>query len=70
MTYGYPIDYIPFWRNCNLETHLYQFRYVLWTDFFWEVDLYRNEVHAVTGAEFCKSGGTTRKLNLGLRVEK
>jgi hypothetical protein len=70
MTYGYPIDYIPFWRNCNLETHLYQFRYVLWTDFFWEVDLYRNEVHAVTGADFCKPGGTTRKLNLGLRVEK
>ena len=70
LTYGNPIDYIPFWRNCNLETHLYQFRYILWTDFFWEVDLFRNEVREVTGAEFCKPGGTTKKLNLGLRVEK
>jgi hypothetical protein len=70
LTYGYPIDYIPFWRNCNLETHLYQFRYILWTDFYWEVDLFRNEVHSVTGTDFCKPGGTTKKLNLGLRVEK
>jgi hypothetical protein len=70
LTYGHPIDYIRFWRICNLETHLYQFRYTLWTDFYWEADTFKEELREVRGADFCKSGGSARKIDPKVRVEK
>ncbi len=70
VSYDQAIDYPLFWRVCKLESHLYQFRYVLWSDFFWQVDTFKKQVSRMSGVELCKVGGTASPLPFTVQVEK
>jgi hypothetical protein len=70
LTYGKPIFHLPFWWVCKRESFLYQMRYVLWQDFFWQVDIFRKEADRVSGGKFCSAEGSAAKLPLTVTVEK
>jgi hypothetical protein len=65
-----PIFHLPFWWVCRLESYLYQIRYVLWQDFFWQVDLFKREAVKVSNGKLCTPGGEATKLPVAVTVEK
>ncbi|MCX6554605.1 MAG: hypothetical protein NTZ12_06255 [Candidatus Aminicenantes bacterium] len=70
LAYDKPIFHLPFWWVCKLESHLYQIRYVLWQDFFWQVDIFKKEVEKISGGKFCSTEGSATKLPGQMTVEK
>ncbi len=70
LAYEKPICHLPFWWVCRLESYLFQIRYVLWQDFFWQVDIFKKKVDKVSGGKFCTPGGDIEKLPMQVTVEK
>ena len=70
LAYGNPIYHMPFWWVCKREAHLYQIRYVLWQDFFWQVDTFKKEAARVSDGKFCSTEGNAAKLPAQVTVEK
>ena len=55
------------WKLCRMKPNVYQLQHVSWSGVFWEVDTMSREVYEISGAAFCKKGGTDR--DTGIRVE-
>jgi hypothetical protein len=70
LSYEKPIFHLPFWWVCKRESYLYQIRYVLWQDFFWQVDIFKQEADRVSGGKFCSPEGSAAKLPVVVKVEK
>ncbi|MCX6558565.1 MAG: hypothetical protein NTW95_14225 [Candidatus Aminicenantes bacterium] len=70
LTYDRPIFHLPFWWVCKLESYLYQIRYVLWQDFFWQVDIFKKEAVKISNGKLCTPGGEASKLPVVVTVEK
>jgi len=71
MVNGIASEWIPFWKVCRLDYHLYHFRNAPWSDYFLEFDSFRREIRQVTGGEFCKPvTAGAEKVDLVLQVEE
>jgi hypothetical protein len=70
LAYDKPIFHLPFWWVCKRESYLYQIRYVLWQDFFWQVDIFKKEAEKISGGKFCSTEGSATKLPVQVTVEK
>jgi hypothetical protein len=70
LAYGNPIYHLPFWWVCKRESHLYQIRFTLWENFFWQVDTFKKQVSQISGVNFCSVGGTASPLSMQVTVEK
>ena len=70
LAYEKPICHLPFWWVCKRDSALFQIRYVLWQDFFWQVDVFRKLAEKVSGGKFCQTGGTPAMLPAKVTVEK
>jgi hypothetical protein len=70
LAYERPIFHLPFWWVCKRESYLYQIRYVLWQDFFWQVNIFKKEAEKISGGKFCSTGGEGVKLPAVVTVEK
>jgi hypothetical protein len=70
LAYEKPICHLPFWWVCKRESYLFQIRYVLWQDFFWQVDIFKKEAERISGGKFCSTGGNAAKLPTLVTVEK
>lgn len=57
------------WRKCRINNHIHQLKQVGWTDFFWELNNDQKWVWRVTGIDFCKKGGSAKKVNLTMKVK-
>ncbi len=57
------------WRKCNIRPCLYQIKHASWKDYFWEIDTDEKTVWKITGAQFCKRGGTAKKLNIKVKTK-
>ncbi len=55
------------WKLCRMKPNVYQLQHVSWSGVFWEVDTMSREVYEISGAAFCKKGGSDR--DTGIRVE-
>lgn len=64
------ICHLPFWWVCKRESYLFQIRYVLWQDFFWQVDTFKKEAGKISGGKFCSAEGSAVKLPAQVTVEK
>jgi hypothetical protein len=64
--------YAPSWRIFRLKSHLYQLKSLNWSDFYWEVDTFKNEVRQVSGGNFGQTGvgGSVKVLDIKLNVEQ
>ena len=69
LTVGDQIAYIPFWSVARIQSHIYQFKYNTWNDFFWEVDTFKKEVTRITGGIFGKEGGTAAPVPITVTTE-
>ena len=56
------------WRKCRMKAYLYQFKHVGWENIHWEINTIDKGVWEITGAQFCKTGGTDRELDIKLTV--
>lgn len=70
LTFGDQIAYIPFWKVARIQSHIYQFKYSPWSDFFWEVNTFKKVVNKITGGFFGKEGGTATLVPLSVSVEE
>lgn len=70
LAYDRPIFHLPFWWVCKREAYLYQIRYILWQDFFWQVDIFKKEAQRISGGKFCSAEGSPAKLTATVTVEK
>ncbi len=70
LAYEKSICHLPFWWVCKRESYLFQVRYVLWQDFFWQVDTLKREAGRISGGKFCSDGGSAVKLPTIVTVEK
>jgi hypothetical protein len=70
LAYEKPICHLPFWWVCKRESYLFQIRYVLWQDFFWQVDTFKKEAGKISGGKFCSTGASAEKLPAQVTVEK
>ena len=70
LAYEKSICHLPFWWICKRESYLFQIRYVLWQDFFWQVDTFKKEAGRVSDGKFCSTGGNAVKLPAQVTVEK
>jgi hypothetical protein len=64
--------YAPLWRIFRLKSHLYQLKNLSWSDFYWEVDTFKNEVRQVSGGNFGQTGvgGSVKVLDIKLNLEQ
>ncbi|UCH95315.1 MAG: hypothetical protein JSV88_00330 [Candidatus Aminicenantes bacterium] len=71
MAFGDQIAHASLWRIFKLKSHLYQLKHLTWSDFYWEVDTFKNEVRQVTGGNFGQTGvgGTVKVLDIKLNLE-
>ncbi len=65
-----PICHLPFWWVLKRESYLYQIRYILWQDFFWQVNIFKKEADRISGGKFGTADGTASKLPFVVTVEK
>jgi hypothetical protein len=70
LAYDKPIFHLPFWWVCKRESYLYQIRYILWQDFFWQVDIFKKEAQKISNGKFCSTEGSPTKLPAVVTVEK
>ena len=70
LAFGKPICHLPFWWVCKRESYLFHIRYILWQDFYWQVNIFKKVAETVSGGKFCQPGGTPAKLNTMVTVEK
>ena len=56
------------WKLCRMKPHVFQFKHVSWTDFYWEIDTYERAVWEIRGVDFCKRGGRARDLPIKVEV--
>jgi len=70
LAYGNPIYHLPFWWVCKREAHLYQIRFILWENFFWQVDTFKKEAGRISDGKFCSTGDNAVKLPVQVTVEK
>jgi hypothetical protein len=70
LAYGNPIYHLPFWWICKREAHLYQIRFILWENFFWQVDTFKKQVSQISGDKFCSAEGSANAMPLKVEVEK
>lgn len=70
LAYEKSICHLPFWWICKRESYLFQIRYVLWQDFFWQVDTFKKEAGRIGDGKFCSTGGNAVKLPAQVTVEK
>ena len=68
--FGKPIFHLPFWWVCKRESYLYQMRFALWENYFWQVDTFKKEAASVSGGKFCTAEGTVEPLAVPVTVEK
>ncbi len=57
------------WRKCNVKPFVFQVKHALWEDFHWELDSFSRLIWHVTGAEFCKKGGTGKEVKYKMEVK-
>jgi len=50
------------WRKCNVKPYIYQIKHANWINFFWEIDTLDRSVWKITGAKFCKRGGSEKRV--------
>jgi hypothetical protein len=43
-----PICHLPFWWVCKRESYLFHIRYVLWQDFFWQVNIFKKAAERIS----------------------
>ncbi len=55
------------WKLCRMKPNVFQIQHVSWSGVFWEVDTMSREVYEISGAQFCRKGGSDR--DTGIRVE-
>lgn len=56
------------WRKCNIRTHIFQFKHASWPkNLHWEVNTTDRGLWQVTGRPFCKTGGRSKRLQVGIR---
>lgn len=65
-----PIFHLPFWWVCKRESYLYQVRFVLWKDYFWQVDTFKKEAGSISGGKFCSGEGAFEPLSAPIAVEQ
>jgi len=70
LSYERPICHLPFWWVCKRESYMFQIRYVLWQDFFWQVDIFKKAAEKISGGKFCSPVGSGEKLPYVVTVEK
>jgi hypothetical protein len=65
------IIYAPLWRIFRIKSHLYQLKNLNWSDFYWEIDTFKNEIRQVSGGNFGQTGvgGNVKALDIKLNVE-
>ncbi len=63
------IEYGPAWSVCRMKSSVFRFRSFLWTDFFWEIDLFNKAGSRVTGVDFQREGGTRQPLDMVVTAE-
>ena len=68
-TFDKPIFHLPFWWVCKRDSYLYQLRYILWQDFFWQVDTFKKEVRRIRDGKFCSGEGQAEPLSVPVTVE-
>jgi len=51
------------WRKCNIKPNIYQIKHANWINFFWEINTVDRTVWKITGAKFCKRGGSEKRVN-------
>jgi hypothetical protein len=64
-----PVFHLPFWWVCRRESYLYQMRYILWQDFFWQVDTFKKEASCMRDGKFCSAEGKAEPLSAAVTVE-
>ncbi|MCP5103093.1 MAG: hypothetical protein GY950_06935, partial [bacterium] len=69
ITHGAQVAHLPSWNAAKLESHLYQFRFKVWQDSFWEVNAAKKQVVKVTGGSFGQIGGTAAPLDFNVKIE-
>ncbi len=70
LLYDRSIAHPALWKLARPAAHIFQFRHLLWGDFFWEVDTFRRRISRVQGGEFGRPGGTRTPLPIPLQVEQ
>ena len=68
-TFDKPIFHLPFWWVCKRESYLYQLRYILWQDFFWQVNTFKKEASRIREGKFCSGEGKAEVLPVPVTVE-
>ena len=56
------------WQKCRIKIQIHQLRQVEWKDSFWELNTDEQRVWNITGIDFCKKGGSAKKLKLKMKV--
>jgi hypothetical protein len=70
LAYGENICHLPFWWVCRRESYLYQVRFALWENYFWQVDTFTREASKITDGKFCSAEGIAAKMPLRVTVEE
>lgn len=65
-----PIFHLPFWWVCRRESYLYQVRFALWENYFWQIDTFKKEAVSISGGKFCSADGKSSPLPIQVAVEK
>jgi hypothetical protein len=68
-SYNSQIAYIPYWKTCKLEAHLYHFKHLLWKDFLILVDSFNKAVYRVTGGNFCRDDGVKVSMDVAVTTD-
>ncbi|MFH2108181.1 MAG: CARDB domain-containing protein [Chrysiogenia bacterium] len=65
-----PIFHMPFWWVCRRESYLYQVRFALWENYFWQIDTFKKQASSISGGKFCSGEGRREPLSAPITVEK
>jgi hypothetical protein len=66
---GIPLSDGKDWRKCRMKAYLFQIKHIGWQNNHWEINtLGRAGVWEITGAEFCKTGGKEKELEIKIAV--
>lgn len=65
---GVPISGPKEWRKCMLRPHIHQIKHWAWEGYHWEVDTVDRSVWHITGANFCKKGGSAKEVKVNVEV--
>ena len=68
--YDKPIFHMPFWWVCRRESYLYQVRFALWENYFWQIDTFKKEANSISGGKFCSGEGRLEPISAPITVEK